>query len=85
VIDLLDIYNDEQKKFVDLILKKEPTDQDRTKALNMVEDSSKRIDGVVKAITKECGCILLNRNAVINPEALRDYTQEAKMRMTEKR
>jgi hypothetical protein len=85
VIDVQDVYGEKQKEFSQIILKKGTTEDDRQKAVDMAQRFGKNLDAVLKTVTKECGCILLNKSALVTPEVYKDYTQEVKARLAEKK
>lgn len=84
VIDVQGLLTNRQKEIGDLVMKKGSTEDDRVKALELAQRFGKDLDAMLQNITKECGCILLNKSALLVPEGLKDYTEEVRKRLDKK-
>ncbi|MEQ1515749.1 MAG: hypothetical protein ABL931_04580 [Usitatibacteraceae bacterium] len=78
VVDVLDIYKDKEREFSALILKPNASEAERARAVDLAQDFGKRLDAALKQLPAECGCVLLNRSAVVASNGIKDYTDELK-------
>ena len=84
VVDVLEIYKEKEKEFSALILKPNASEAERARAVDLAQDFGKRLDAALKQLPTECGCVLLNRSAVVASNGIKDYTDELKARLTTK-
>lgn len=76
VIDVEQALSQSRTTYLDLLSKDSPTDEQRQKAAELINASTKQIDQAVAQITQECQCVLLLRPAVLQAQhsGLVDYT-----------
>lgn len=74
VIDLSGIVRKHQMASVALLADSSTDQQARRSALSSAREFGQRLDREVIALSKECGCVLLMREAVVAGQ-LDDYTQ----------
>ena len=76
VIDVEQALSQSRTAYLEVLSKDSPTDEQRQKAAEVINASTKQIDQAVAQITQECQCVLLLRPAVLQAQhsGLVDYT-----------
>jgi hypothetical protein len=79
VVDIAEIYRAKEKEFSNTIADPNATDMDRKKAIDNAQRFAKDLQTLIDKLPKECGCIVLNKAAVMGSGVvLPDLTQEAR-------
>ena len=80
-VDLQALVEEEQKRTLDVIGKgSEVSDEQRAVAQQLTVDFARKLSGTVDALGRECGCVIVNKAALLGGVAI-DYTDQVRARM----
>ncbi len=80
-VDLQALVDEEQKRTLDVIGKGgELSDEQRAVAQQLTIDFARKLSSTVDAIGQECGCVIVNKAALLGGLAI-DYTDQVRARL----
>lgn len=80
-VDLQALVDEEQKRTLDVIGKGgELSDEQRAVAQQLTIEFARKLSGTVDAIGQECGCVIVNKAALLGGLAI-DYTVQVRARL----
>lgn len=81
VVDVNEALNQRRSQYLQMVNKPGITDADREKAFDFIRKSTNDVTLAVAELAASCNCLLLNKSAVYNPQAVLDLTPELSQRM----
>ncbi|MES2353143.1 MAG: hypothetical protein V4568_01875 [Pseudomonadota bacterium] len=81
VVDVAELYRAKEAEFSKIIADPKATDVDRVKAMESAQRFAKDLQALIEKLPKECGCVVLNKAAVMNANeslGLTDLTPQAR-------
>jgi len=81
VVDVAELYRAKEAEFSKIIADPKATDVDRVKAMESAQRFAKDLQALIEKLPKECGCVVLNKAAVMNAGeslGLTDLTPQAR-------
>lgn len=80
-VDLQALVDEEQKRTLDVIGKGgELSDEQRAVAQQLTVDFARKLSSTVDALGQECGCVIINKAALLGGVAI-DYTDQVRARI----
>lgn len=80
-VDLQALVEEEQKRTLDVIGKGgELSDEQRAVAQQLTVDFARKLSSTVDALGQECGCVIINKAALLGGVAI-DYTDQVRARI----
>ncbi len=80
-VDLQALVDEEQKRTLDVIGQGgELSDEQRAVAQQLTVDFARKLSATVDAIGQECGCVIVNKAALLSGVAI-DYTDQVRARL----
>ena len=82
VIDVTEVYRLKEKEFTDLVTRAGASEADKDKAMAQAESFARALPQALEELPRECGCLVLLRNAIAaNTPATIDLTPALKRKV----
>ena len=82
VIDVTEVYRLKEKEFTDLVTRAGASEADKDKAMAQAESFARDLPQALEELPRECGCLVLLRNAIAaNTPATIDLTPALKRKV----